>query len=710
MDGTRPLSGGAADPRFPWARWLTGAAVLYTAWTIVSTWPLCRVATTQLQATPGYGWVDLHLHRWTLAWVSHAVVTDPLHLFDANVFHPARLTLAGSDHLLGALPIAGPVYWLTGNPVAALNAVVLTSFPLAALATFALVAATTRSGWAGLVAGLVYAFAPWRARHFVAVQTFSVQYMPLALLALLAYLRRGRPWLLVAGLAALTVQLLVAYYVAYGMLVALAVALGVAAVTERPIVWRRWLTLAGGVALVLGVVAVVSLPYVVRREGGAIRAYGGSIGTAFLTDWLVTGLVRRSEVVYLGIVPLGLAAIACLPDARARRGVRGLFLGIALAGWTLCLGSHAQIAGVRVPLPYAWLAALVPGFASMRVAMRFFTLVLLGVGGLAGIGLARVHARLGGRVGAVAAAALVAITLVEYRPLAWPLPVQPLETEAAVPPVYRWLAAHGAGGPLVELPVAPEGSLMTSLREGRAMYFSTYHWLPLLGGYTAYPPPSHAVLMRLARRLPEPESLQALVNLAGLRWVLIHLGALSPTERAAWEAPSGLELAQRFGDDAVFRVTLAPTADWQAVLLEPLSGRTPSGLDLGPLPAAARVGRLEAVELPATMALGTEVRLRVTNRSSVPWPGLGPVERGLVAVHAAWEPLGPKGAAADPQTVPLGRDLAPGASLDLRFALRSPGPGRWRATLRLVQAPDDPFPEATAPPLTWETTVRAPHP
>jgi len=49
--------------------------------------------------------------------VSHALVTDPIHLFDANAFHPARLALAGSDHLLGTLPVAGPVYWFTGNPV-----------------------------------------------------------------------------------------------------------------------------------------------------------------------------------------------------------------------------------------------------------------------------------------------------------------------------------------------------------------------------------------------------------------------------------------------------------------------------------------------------------------------------------------------------------------------------------------------------------------
>ena len=31
---------------------------------------------------------------WNVAWVAHALVVDPLHVFDANIFHPHRWTLA----------------------------------------------------------------------------------------------------------------------------------------------------------------------------------------------------------------------------------------------------------------------------------------------------------------------------------------------------------------------------------------------------------------------------------------------------------------------------------------------------------------------------------------------------------------------------------------------------------------------------------------
>ena len=39
-----------------------------------------------------------------MAWDGHALLTDPLHLWDANAFYPERYSLAFSDSLLGYAP------------------------------------------------------------------------------------------------------------------------------------------------------------------------------------------------------------------------------------------------------------------------------------------------------------------------------------------------------------------------------------------------------------------------------------------------------------------------------------------------------------------------------------------------------------------------------------------------------------------------------
>src|ERR1700740_701142 len=78
---------------------------------------------------------------WNVAWVARALVLDPLHVFDANIFYPHRLTLAYSESNLGAGALAVPIYWTTRNPVAAHNFVLLVSFVLSGAAMYYLVRA-----------------------------------------------------------------------------------------------------------------------------------------------------------------------------------------------------------------------------------------------------------------------------------------------------------------------------------------------------------------------------------------------------------------------------------------------------------------------------------------------------------------------------------------------------------------------------------------
>jgi len=67
---------------------------------------------------------------WNVAWVARALVLDPVHVLDANIFYPHRGTLTYSETNLGAGALAVPIYWTTGNAYAAHNVVLLLSFVL----------------------------------------------------------------------------------------------------------------------------------------------------------------------------------------------------------------------------------------------------------------------------------------------------------------------------------------------------------------------------------------------------------------------------------------------------------------------------------------------------------------------------------------------------------------------------------------------------
>src|SRR5437879_10299773 len=120
------------------------AAALFIA--VAGTWPLAARLTDRVYDPAHLGslWAeaarrDVDLTLWILAWDAHALATDPRHVLDANIYYPARRTLALSEHCFGALPLYLPLRAATGDPVTAHQGVLVLSFACAFLAALALI-------------------------------------------------------------------------------------------------------------------------------------------------------------------------------------------------------------------------------------------------------------------------------------------------------------------------------------------------------------------------------------------------------------------------------------------------------------------------------------------------------------------------------------------------------------------------------------------
>src|SRR5919198_1827600 len=136
-----------------------GLCLLYVPMTAWATWPLAaHPANHVLDAVrkSPFGLLsqaDVLLHVWVLAWDTAALTTRPTALFDANLFHPARWTLARSEHMLGDIPLFAPVYLLSGNPVLAHQVTTLLAYVLSAVAAYAAAWHCVRQREAAFVAG-----------------------------------------------------------------------------------------------------------------------------------------------------------------------------------------------------------------------------------------------------------------------------------------------------------------------------------------------------------------------------------------------------------------------------------------------------------------------------------------------------------------------------------------------------------------------------
>lgn len=164
------------------------AAAIYVAVTCV----VGRNVLASLESAIASDAGDPLLNAAILAWnAAHVPWSEAW--FQFPIFHPTRDALTLSEHLLGLSVIAAPLQWAAGNPAAAYNLTLLSTYPLSGLAMYALVWRMTRSAPAAFVAGLAYAFAPYRAGQLPHIQMLAVFWAPLALLGLHGFVSAGWP-------------------------------------------------------------------------------------------------------------------------------------------------------------------------------------------------------------------------------------------------------------------------------------------------------------------------------------------------------------------------------------------------------------------------------------------------------------------------------------------------------------------------------------
>jgi len=171
--------------------WWEGALAgcLYFAATLVLAYPLTRhPATTVLPMG-----ADTNLLIWLIQWDVHAFTSDPMSIFDANIYYPFRHTLAYAENVIGSAFIAAPVLWTTRNPVLAMNVVALLSCVLCGVGTYVLARRVGIGPLGAALAGLIFAFSPPRFFRLGQLHLTTVQWVPFCLAFVHGYLDSGRP-------------------------------------------------------------------------------------------------------------------------------------------------------------------------------------------------------------------------------------------------------------------------------------------------------------------------------------------------------------------------------------------------------------------------------------------------------------------------------------------------------------------------------------
>jgi hypothetical protein len=182
-----------SSPALP-ATELLAVALAAVALAVVTTWPLVLHLPSRI--APDLG--DPVRTAWQIAWVGHALLHDPLHLFDSNAFYPHPLSLAFSDSLLGY----GPAGFFGSGTIAALvryNLLFLFAWSLCFAGAYLLARELGLARLGAAAAGAAFAYAPYRATEAGHLHVISSGGIPLALFLLLRGYRRSSSGLVLAG-------------------------------------------------------------------------------------------------------------------------------------------------------------------------------------------------------------------------------------------------------------------------------------------------------------------------------------------------------------------------------------------------------------------------------------------------------------------------------------------------------------------------------
>jgi hypothetical protein len=511
-------------------KFLATMLVVFTVLTAVMTYPQVRRLADGVHDDG-----DPMLLTWTLAWVAHQLPRAPARIFDANIFYPERRTLAYSETVLFPGVMAAPLFWVGLPPVLIYNIVLLSGFIVSGAGMALLVRSLTQSSGAGVLAGIAFAFLPYRLDHLPHLQLQQTQCLPFALWAFHRLLRTGRLRDGVLFGAFTAGQILSCMYYGVFLLPYLMVVCGAMLVARgRRAAGRDEAPNARRLAVALGAAAIVVclavLPVAIayfgvrqvvgergRREAldssATWRSYLSPAETSVLYGRMHARFQRSENQLFMGFVVVGLAA-ACVVLPRRPGAAKSVWadpvpiaygLG-ALLALDVSLGSNG--------LTYGALYDYVLPFRALRIPARMGLIAGFSVAVLGGCGAARIASRLPSSSARRALfVALGSLMLAEYAS-------KPLEfhtVQRQPPQVYADIIRDRGDAPTAAIFDFPA----SSLDDPSYMYYSTFHWQHLVNGYSGFFPPWYQPLIDVTNQLPSDAAF-AVIRQHGTRYLVVH--------------------------------------------------------------------------------------------------------------------------------------------------------------------------------------------
>jgi hypothetical protein len=492
--------------------WKLNVVVLsaYTALVAIFTYPVVFSA----EMLPGARG-DTFWFLWDFWWFKKVLLDHSAIYYTNYIFYPSGVSLVSSG--LTQLNAAASVpLQLALGLVDAYKLIWLLTFLLSGFGAFLLVRYLTGDVRAAFIAGIIFAFCPYRFAHGLEghIDLISTQWIPLYILFLMKTMRESKGSNALFAAFFLFLTAMSSYYYLVYLFIFTALYIFYYGWSHRSA--RNWRTIRR-IAMIALPFGLISLPflypvlkdlYLTKADYAYVPGFveysadllgyftpsrfhpifkdlADPIFRTFTGNW-------SENTVFVGYVTIFLSLLATF---KARTSEIRFWAFSALFYFILSLGPLLHLKGlfsfncegysVYIPLPYSFLMQI-PIFSLARIPSRWDIMLMLCLTVLAGYGLKYILGRLGatsGRSFSSNVAFILAICLISFEFLSIPLPM----SSAEVPLFYRQIADDRDDYAILEVP-----DVVFMRWHSRTfpdyMYYQSVHGKKIVNGYVSRQP------------------------------------------------------------------------------------------------------------------------------------------------------------------------------------------------------------------------------
>jgi hypothetical protein len=528
------------------------AFVYFVGMSIVMTYPMIMKMRTE---AIGAGGGDGTYFIWLVAWYQKAIFKLKISPFFAPYLnYPQGWNLATTDITPAMVALALPGSLLF-SPTFGFNFAMLLSFILSGWGMYLWVKHLTGEPFAGLVAGTVFGFLPFRMAHFVVghLSLAGTQWFPFYFWGLFDLLKQEKfSWkpVLMAGVAAGLIGMTSPYYVYMTILISGVFLLGFIIFKgfkrlKYAVFWKSLLAFSLLTALLVG---LSMLPYLnLNSQNGLASRSADYLNrySASPTDYVIPSIkqflwgkwidntfspeIFQESTLYVGAVAFALAVFAWIKRRQLRHPeLADIAILVAAAGFVLSLGIQLHWLGkivVSLPrilqpifhqtlmptiyLPAYYLFRFLPFFSKMRVMMRFGLFALVFSSLMAGLGAYLLTKSASSKVKRWVGIGLLVLVFIDFYP-----GVLNGFSVTQARPVDSWLATQPDTGAVAQFPFSQESD------QGQ-VYDTLVYQKPFLGGYfNANAPEQYERIQTVMGTFPSQDSVNQLRKL-GVTYVVV---------------------------------------------------------------------------------------------------------------------------------------------------------------------------------------------